>query len=198
MYNDPYFEITKEERKDFWMGALRLFLAMLFFGGIATVIGKGVTFGLSLALEYSYWKTEISEYSGLALTIILYPILFGFKQAENFGYIDSFDQKFSYKKFAKQFGIATLATVAIPMLVALSANFLVVAVYTLCYGASDGISEIISRSFFHQYDGTTSFGIVIGTIITYAVYFPLALPFYRLGKRHHERDVKNGVKIKVT
>ncbi len=198
MYNDPYNMPTKEERKAFWSGALRMLLCMLFYGGIATIVGKAATFGLSLALEYSYWKPEISEYTGLAITVILYPLLFGFKHAVNCGYIDSFDGIYSKAKFAKQFLAANVAAIAIPMMVAASANFIFIAVYTLCYGASDGISELISEAFFHKYDGTTSLGIVIGTLVTYAAYFPLALPFYSLGRRHHERDIANGVKIKVT
>ncbi len=198
MYNDSYNEPSKEERKAFWMGSLRMFLCMLFYGGIASIVGKAVTFGLSLALEYSYWKPEISEYTGLAVTLLLYPLLFGFKHIENCGYIDSFDKIYSYKRFLKQFLIANIAIIAIPMMVAASINAIVIVIYTLCYGASDGVSEVISEAFFHKYDGTTSLGIVLGTLLTYSVYFVAALPFYSLGKRHYERDVKNGEKIKIT
>ncbi len=198
MYNDPYNIPSREERKAFWSRVIRIFLAMLFFGGIATVVGKVVTFLLGLALEYSYWKPEISEYTGLALSVILYPLMFGFKHVENCGYIDSYDAKFSLAKFIKQYAIATCAVISVPLLVAFGANFILIVIYTLCYGASDGVSELISEAFLHQYDGTTSLGIVLGTIATYAVYFPLAIPFYYLGRKHHMRDVANGDKIKIT
>ena len=198
MYEDYYDEPSKEERKKFWLGTLRTFFAMLFYGGIATVVGRAITLGLGLCLEYFYWKQEVSEYLGLAVTVILYPLLFGFKHVENCGYIDSFDSQFSFSTFSKQLGLATAATVAVPMMVAASINFIFIAVYTLCYGASDGISELISETFFHKYDGTTTTGIIIGTLLTYAVYFLLALPFYSLGKRNYQRDIENGIKVKIT
>ncbi len=196
MYEEEY--PSREEVKRFWGKVLRTFLAMLFYGGIATVVGIAVVFVLNFVVEYFYWKQEVVEYIGMALTVVLFPLLFGFKHVENCGYIDSYDEDFSYKKFMKQLAVSTALVMIIPMMIAANINFLVVFIYKACYGPSDCISELISEAFFHQYDGTTNLGIAIGTAVTYIGYFLLALPFYKLGKEHHERDVENGENIKIT
>jgi hypothetical protein len=194
--NEPEYP-SASETAQFWKKALRTYLNMLLYGGISTVAGYAVSFAIGLVLEYSYWKPEIAEYTGLLISLMLYPLLFGFKYVENCGYIDCYDEKFSTGRFFKQMLAATLLVLIVPMMVAASVNFLVIYVYNLCYGHTNGICELISQIFFHKYDGTTPLGIVIGTVASYAVYLPLSFPFYYLGRRHCVRDAEEGNKIKI-
>jgi len=191
-------EYNKRKSKRFWAGVLRTYGAMLFYGAIATVIFHILRFAISVVLDYSFYKEEIAQYVPLAVCLFAYPLLVGFKHMENCGYIDAYDDCFSFGAGFGRICAATGAMLIIPYMIALRINFLVVYIYSFCYTHTDGVSALISENFFHEYEGTTPLGIVIGTTAVFAVYIFALIPFYYLGRRNCRKDKEMGVKVKIS
>jgi len=194
------FDQDEYERKQFnrfWKGIPRTFGAMLFYGGVCTVIFHLLRFAISIVLDYSFYKEEIAEYISLAVILIAYPLLLGFKHIENCGYLDEYDDCFSFKAGAGRIFVSSAFILLIPYMIALNINMLIMYVYSLCYTHTDKVSEIISEAFFHQIDATTPVGIFLGATLVVVVYAFALIPFYYLGRRNCRLDRSEGTKVKV-
>ncbi len=192
-----YEDYDPQETKTFWIDILRGIMYMLFYGGIAGVIGYALHFCLGLAVEYFYYKEEVLEYIVLAIVLVVQPVFVGFKYVENCGYVDSFDQTFGVKSFLKRIGLASAGMMIIPLMIMMKVNFLIIYVYDLCYYGAEGVGLFLSETFFHQIDKTTPLGMFLGSLITFTVYLFVYIFFYRLGRKHHMQDVEAGIKISV-
>ncbi len=188
---------VKNKRRKFRKEVVRAYAAMLFYGIISTIVFHIARFLLSAGLDYTRYREEKAEYIAMGLSILSYLLLFGFRHVENCGYVDAYDDNFSLWLCLKRFASASAMMLIIPYLIALRVNFLFVYIYNMCYTHSDRVSEVISEAFLHQYDGTTTLGIFLGTTGSFLVYLLLYIPFYYLGRGNYRRDLLKGAEIKV-
>ncbi len=188
---------VKTKRRKFRKEVIRAYAAMLLYGIVSTAVFHIARFLLSAGLDYTRYREEISEYISMGLSILSFLLLFGFTHVENSGYVDAYDDNFSIWTCLKRFASASGMMLIIPYLIVLRVNFIFVYVYNMCYTHSDRVSEVISESFLHQYDGTTPFGIFLGTTLSFLVYLLLYIPFYYLGRSNYRRDLLKGAEIKI-
>ena len=194
------FDQEEYERKmfgRFWKGIPRTVGAMLFYGGVCTIIFHLLRFVISIVLDYSFYKEEIAEYISLGVILIAYPLLVGFRHIENCGYLDEYDGCFSFKGGAGRIFISSAFMLIIPYMIALNVNMLIMYVYSMCYTHTDKVSELISEAFFHQIDRTTTAGIFIGATLVTLVFALALIPFYYLGRRNCRLDRSENKKVKV-
>ena len=190
-------EIRNQQSKRFWKGVLRTYGAMLFYGGITTVIFHVVRFIVSVILDYSFYKEEIAEIISLAICVIAYPLLVGLRHVENCGYIDEHDGCFKLTTCIGRLAATMGLMLIIPIMVFFRINFLIMYVYSFCYGFPDKIAEIISEEHFHTIDATTPEGVMIAAFIVFGYMLVTLLPFFYLGRRNCRVDRSMGLKVKV-
>ncbi len=190
-------DIRKEQSKRFWKGVFRTYGAMLFYGGITTVIFHIVRFIISVILDYSFYKEEIAEIASLIICVIAYPLLVGLRHVENCGYIDEHDGCFSFKACIGRLAAVMGLMLVIPIMVFFRINFLIMYVYSFCYGFPDKVAEIISENYFHTIDATTPEGVMIAALMVFGYMLVALVPFFYLGQRNCRVDKDMGLKVKI-
>lgn len=178
----------REKRKRFRSGVVKAYGAMLFYGGVVTIVFHLLRFAVNAVVEYFFYKDETTEVLCWAICLIAFVLLVGLRIVEPFGYTDARDDCFEFKSGYGRVAASIVLMLIIPYLVALRVNFLLIYVYNLCYTHSNMLSEFISEGFLHKYEGTTPLGIFLGTTITFLFFLLALIPFYYLGRRNYKRD----------